>query len=503
MTTILTLLTVQGIMGAFDNIWHHELTEALPSKPSAWRELTLHSARAFIYGVIFLALGWSTWHGLFAVLLAAVLIVEVGITLWDFLEEDMTRKLPPLERILHTLLAVNYGAVLALLAPVLWTWAQQQSAITLAFHGGLTWIMSFCAGGIFAWSLRDGRAAWRLRPLVTPEWQRRTFDQHAAPSGRTILMTGATGFVGTHVARALVKRGDRLIVLTRNLETAAYKFGPHARALCSLEEIASNEHIDAVINLAGEPVVGLPWTKRRRAAMFESRIGTTEAILDLIRRLTTPPSTLLSASAVGYYADRGDAVLAEDADPGSGFAANLALRWEARAGSASAMRVRTVLLRFGIVLGASRGALSGLVGPTRFGLGAVLGSGRQWVSWLHLDDATRLILHALDTPSMTGPVNATAPQAIRAGEMMKTIARTLHRPLILRVPERILRTCLGEMASVFLDSARVLPTKAEASGFRFRFQDFDVALADLLGHPKPPVRHGATRALTAWTSGKG
>ncbi|MGI9464016.1 MAG: TIGR01777 family oxidoreductase, partial [Aestuariivirgaceae bacterium] len=296
---------------------------------------------------------------------------------------------------------------------------------------------------------------------------------------------------------------DRLIVLTRDLAKAAYRFGPHARAVASLDEIAGDEPVDAIINLAGAPVVGSPWTEKRRAEIFQSRIGTTDAVLDLVRRLTTPPSVLISASAIGYYGGCGDAVLTEDADPGSGFPAHLAFRWEARAGSASAMRIRTVLLRFGIVLGASGGALSRLAGPVRFGLGAILGSGRQWMSWIHIDDATRLILHALDTPSVAGPVNATSPHPVRAAQMMQTIARTLHRPLLLRVPERLLRTCLGEMASVFLDSARVLPAKLQSTGFQFHFPEIDAAIADLLARPKPPAQHGATRALTAWTSAKG
>ena len=503
MSTILTLLTIQGLMGAFDNFWHHELTENLPSRPSAWFELTLHSARAFIYGIVFLALGWSSWHGIFAVILAILLIMEVAITLWDFLEEDMTRKLPPLERVLHTVLALNYGAVLAFLTPVVWGWAQLPTAIDYAYHGPLTWIMSLYAAGIFAWSLRDGLAAWRLRPLVVPEWQRRPFSPAKAKTGRTILVTGATGFIGRRVTRDLTERGDAVIVLTRDLDKAAYHFGPHVRAVATLDDIASNESIDAIINLAGEPVMGLPWTAKRRAAIMASRIDTTNAVLDLVRRLKREPETLISASAIGYYGERGDDELTEDNGHGTGFAADLTLKWEARAGIASAMHMRTVLMRLGIVLGTSDGAFPRLAMLVRFGLGAIMGSGRQWMSWIHIDDAARLVLHALDTPELEGPVNATAPHPATAAAVMGTIAGQLKRPLFLKVPEWVLRHGLGEMSRLFLDSARVMPQKAIASGFEFQHPTIDVAVAGLLDAAPRRSRHGASRALTAWTAGEG
>ena len=503
MNTILTLLTIQGIMGAFDNFWHHELTEKLPSKPSAWFELTLHSARAFIYGIIFLALGWSTWNGVFAVVLAILLIVEVIITLWDFLEEDMTRKLPPLERVLHTVLALNYGAVLAFLAPVLWTWSQQPTSIQYADHGWLTWIMSLYAFGIFAWSLRDGLAAWRLRPLVQPEWQRRPMKQPDQKSGRTVFITGATGFIGTRVTRDLIERGDNVIALTRDLEKATYRFGPHARAVVSVDEIANDEPIDAIVNLAGEPVVGLPWTHKRRLAIMNSLINTTDAILDLVRRLEHTPDVLISASAIGYYGDRSEDQLIETSDPGSGFASNLALRWEARAGVASAMHVRTVLLRFGIVLGNSGGAFESLVQPARFGLGAIMGSGRQWMSWIHIDDAARLVLHAIDIPELTGPVNAAAPNPARAETVMQAIASQLNRPLFLKIPEWVLRHGLGEMSRLFLDSAKVEPAKAIASGFEFHHVTIERTVAQLLDNKPKTPRHGSSNALAAWISSNG
>ena len=503
MSTILTLLTIQGIMGAFDNFWHHEFTEKLPSKPSAWFELTLHSVRAFIYGIIFLALGWSSWTGALAVVLAFLVVVEVIITLWDFIEEDMTRKLPPLERVLHTLLALNYGAVLAFLAPVLWAWAQRETAIEPAYHGLLTWVMTLYAAGILAWSLRDGIAAWRLRPLVTPAWQRRPIRIPVARTGRTVLVTGATGFIGRHMTRALIERGDRVIVLTRDAAKAAYHFGPHALAVTRLDEIEDGEPIDAIVNLAGEPVMGLPWSAKRRATIMASRMDTTNALLDLVRRFKATPDVLISASAIGYYGERGDDRLNEDSGHGTGFAADLTLKWEARASVASAMHMRTVLMRFGIVLGRDGGALPGLSTPVRFAAGAILGSGRQWMSWIHIADAVRLVLHALDTPSIAGPVNVTAPEPARHATVMRTIAGELSRPLLLRVPAWLLRFGLGEMSRLFLDSVRAIPRRALDTGFEFAYPKLDGAVRDLVGNGRTRPRHGASRALTAWTAGKG
>ena len=499
MTTVLILLTIQGVMGAFDNLWHHELTEALPSKPSAWRELRLHAARAFIYAVIFMGLGWSFWFGALAVAMMVMLVIEVAITLWDFLEEDLTRKLPPLERILHTLLAVNYGVVLAVLLPILWDNARQPTGISYAYHGWLSWIMTLYAVGIFAWAVRDLLASMKLRPLTVPEWRRDPICIAARKSGRTVLVTGGSGFIGGYLVRRLLARGDEVIVQTRDGSKTGYRFGPHVRTVTDLSDIATSERIDAVVNLTGEPVIGLPWTARRRGAILSSRLNATDAVLELVRRMKHPPSVLINASAIGYYADRGDTLLDETAEPGSGFAADLTLRWEARARVASAMNVRTVLLRLGVVLARDAGALPNLVTPARLGLAAVLGSGRQWLSWIHIEDAVGLICHAMDNTDVDGPLNAVATNPVRSDVLQRKICDILGRPLWLRIPENVLRIGLGEMSAVFLDSARVMPAGAATTGFTFRFTHVDSALSDLLG--VTGTTHNASAALSAWTGG--
>ena len=487
MELVLSLLVVQGVMGAFDNLWHHEITERLPQKPSARGELALHSVRAFLYAIIFLALGWSEWHGAFAVLLTAMLIAEVIVTLWDFIVEDMTRKLPRLERVLHTLLAMNYGAVLIVLIPVLWGWSQQPSEILPAGYGWLTWIMTLYAAGIFAWAVRDGLAVWTLGALQEPAWRRRPFVVAPNDASRTVLVTGGTGFIGRALCRRLIERGDKLIVLTRDTEKAEDLFGPHALAISDLGRLGADTRLDAVVNLAGAPVMGLPWTKRRTAALLESRVGTTRALLKLMHRLRKPPEVLVSASAVGYYGAAGDTPCDETRPPRDMFMSELCRRWEETALEAHKLGVRVCLLRLGLVLGRGGGPLPGLAMPVRFGLGAVIGSGRQWVPWVHLDDVIAFIDRAIAERALSGPFNITAPEPVPQRRFMQAMGRALGRPVLLRLPAWPLRTAMGEMADLLLEGQRTVPANATAAGFRFAHAGLDGALGDLLAVPTPAI----------------
>ena len=221
---------------------------------------------------------------------------------------------------------------------------------------------------------------------------------------------------------------------------------------------------------------------------------------DPIRRLAVPPAVFITASATGYYGDGGEAVLDENAGRGAGFAGKMCLMREARARVAEALKVRTVVLRYGIVLGHDGGALPGLAGPVRFGLGVIMGHGRQWMPWLHIDDAIGLIEHAIDTPSVRGAVNAVSPEPVRTGDFMRTLGTVLNRPVFVRIPALLLRTTLGEMANLFLDSARAVPAAAQDTGYRFRHAGLKSALRDLL---KPVCRpgHGAASALMTWVNG--
>ncbi len=333
---------------------------------------------------------------------------------------------------------------------------------------------------MLVWSVRTTIVA-ALRNRRSPEWVRVPIAAGISPSTRTVLVSGATGFIGGHLVRRLVARGDQVIVLTRDADRALYRFGPHVSIVTRLGDVGPGTHIDAIVNLAGAPILGLPWTRARRHELRVSRIETTRALVDLCARLPRPPQIFISASAVGFYGIRGDAPVDEQDGPQPIFQSQLCQDWEAAADAAEGIGARVVKLRIGLVLGRDGGALPQLAVPVRLGLGAVLGSGAQWMSWIHIDDLIGLFEFALATPELLGVVNAVSPEAVTHVQMQRTIARTLHRHLWLRVPAMAVRAGAGEMAQLLVDGQRVVPTRALASGFRFSHPHLNEALADLLG----------------------
>ncbi len=487
MELVLCLLVIQGVMGAFDNFWRHEITEALPSKPSARDELALHATREFLYGIIFLALGWSEWHGALAWILAAMLVTEVVVTMWDFIVEDLTRKLPPLERVLHTLLAMNYGAVLIVLIPILWGWSKLPTAMVAADHGVLSWIMTLYAAGILVWALRDAIAVVKLSRLQAPEWERRPFAIAHNTSPRTVLVTGATGFIGGALCRRLIERGDEVIILTRDRDSAEYKFGPHARIVTSSCELDDALPIDAIINLAGAPVLGLPWTGKRRAEIMRSRVGTTNDILELIGRLKTRPEVLINASAIGYYGVTDDVVCDEAHPPQAIFMSDLCRTWEEAARRAEDYGVRVCIMRLGLVLGRDGGPLPALAWPMRFGAGSVMGTGRQWMSWVHLEDVLSFVEQALGRPKLAGAYNVTAPETVTHREFMTVLGRILRSPVWFKIPTWPLRLAMGEMGDLLLEGQRTSCARALGQGVEFKHPCLEGALRDLLVEPHRQV----------------
>jgi uncharacterized protein (TIGR01777 family) len=313
-----------------------------------------------------------------------------------------------------------------------------------------------------------------VRRYVTP-------PQESA-SGKRILITGATGFIGRALTYRLLQRGERVVVLTRSREKAAELFGPHVEIVTELGAIGTDERIDAIINLAGASIAAWPWTARRRRELVQSRLDVTTALLVLVGRLQTKPKTWINASAIGYYGVRNDdACLHEKSPPQDAFQSVLCRRWESAAGEARRFGVKVAVLRIGLVLGKDGGALTALARPVRVGLGAVLGSGQQWVSWIHLDDLVDLVSFVLDQESLAGPLNATAPTPVRHAELMQAIAATLRRRLLpFGIPASWLRAPLGELAQLFIDGQRVTPDRALALGFRFRYATIDAALAATL-----------------------
>lgn len=483
MKLLFTLITIQTLLGALDNLWHHEISERLPSKRSASEELALHATREALYGFVFIALAWFAWHGWWAVLIAGVFAIEVVVTIADFLIEDRTRRLPRFERVLHTVLAVNYGVVLALLAPILVAWWSAPTAIVAVHHGLMSWVFTAFAVGVCAWSVRNMIAVLRHRRPA--EWVRDPIVAGTREEPRVVLVTGATGFIGGHLVRRLVARGNSVIVLTRDADRALERFGPHVRIVTSLDDITDDTRVHAIVNLAGEPILASPWTRARRHKLIDSRVATTRNVVALAARLTRAPRVLVSASAIGYYGVHDDEPIDEGCAPQPIFQSRLCQQWEQAAAAAEALGVRTVRLRIGLVLGSDGGALPRLAMPLRLGVGAVLGSGRQWVSWIHIVDLVRLFEFVLDLPTLRGPINAVAPQPARHLDVQRALARTLDRPLWFRIPRALLSAMLGEMAQLLLDGQRVLPARALAAGFAFRHERIDTALADLVGKTRP------------------
>lgn len=475
MNAVFTVLTLQALLGAFDNLWHHELEAKLPQRVWARRELQLHAAREAIYAILFAGLAWFEWHGLFAGLLALLLVTELFITLADFLEEDRTRRLPPFERLLHTVLTISYGLLLGLLAPQLLTWSARPSALQPVQYGALSWMFSLFSLGVGAWAVRNAlavRALGRSEPAALPA------PPALAPA---VLVTGATGFIGGALVADLRRSGRRVIVLTRDARQARARFDAGVWVVERLDAIPAETRIEAIVNLAGARVLGHPWTAARRHTLLMSRAGMAVDLLDLMRRLQQPPRVLVAASAVGYYGARnGFESLDEQAHARPGeFQSELCAAIEHEARRAEALGVRVVRLRLGVVLGREDGAYPMQALAARLGLGAVLGSGRQPMPWIHRDDAVGLIRFALDTPALRGAVNATAPGAPSQREFAQALARSFGRKAWMRMPAAPLRWLAGEMSTLLLDGQNAVPQAALAAGFRHRFANLETALADL------------------------
>jgi uncharacterized protein (TIGR01777 family) len=300
-----------------------------------------------------------------------------------------------------------------------------------------------------------------------------------------ILITGATGFLGRRLCEALHRAGHTLRALARD-PAAAKQRVPHLQEvflwnpLRELPPAQALESCGAVINLSGESVAGR-WTAAKKQMIRDSRVLGTRNLVEALSKLDARPQVLVSASAIGYYGDRGDEMLTEESVPGSDFLAQVCREWEGEALKAESFGMRVVRLRIGFVLGPGGGALPALLPLFRVGLGGPLGSGKQFWSWVHRDDVVGAITYALEKSDLRGPINVAAPQPVRQQEFAQALGRVLRRPAFLPTPAFALQLVLGEFASELLSSKRVVPQQLQQQGYQFRFRELEPALRDILG----------------------
>lgn len=297
-----------------------------------------------------------------------------------------------------------------------------------------------------------------------------------------ILITGATGLIGRSVCRSLINEGHQVAVLSRRPPAAIGLAGVnsfHWEPAAESPPVEAWEGVEAVIHLAGEPVAAR-WTEEQKRRIRDSRVkGSRNLVAGL---LATPhrPKVLISASAVGFYGDRGDEILNESSDPGSGFLSEVCLNWEAEAARARESGVRVAFVRTGVALSPSGGALEKMLLPFKLGLGGRLGGGRQWFPWIHIEDIAGIFLHALMSPAVDGPINGVAPGIVTNEEFTRELAAALNRPVFFPVPEFALNVLLGEMAEIVTASQRVVPQVALDTGYRFKHPNLRPALESLL-----------------------
>lgn len=293
-----------------------------------------------------------------------------------------------------------------------------------------------------------------------------------------MLVTGGTGFIGSRLVSRLVEAGAEVTVLTRDPDRARRLLGESVHLVTDLAAAVAT-HPSRVVNLAGAGIADRPWTAGRRRLLLDSRVALTRALRDALKG--APPEVVVSASAVGFYGTHDDRTFTETDGPGSGFAADLCRQWEDEAEAFTALGSRVVRLRIGLVLGPG-GLLGRMKLPFSLGLGGRIGHGRQWMSWVHLDDVLGLIGYSLVDDDMTGAINATAPAPVTNAVFTETLGKVLHRPTLFPVPAFVLRTLLGDMAEeLLLSGAKVMPERALDGGYDFVWPELEAAMAAALG----------------------
>lgn len=297
-----------------------------------------------------------------------------------------------------------------------------------------------------------------------------------------IVVSGSSGLVGTALIDSLRPAGHSISRLVRSgsatpdATSKIIRWEPPTGSI----DLGALEGVDAVVHLAGASIAGGRWTAARKEELRRSRVDATRHLVAGLAQLKEKPHVFVSASAIGYYGERGDEVLTEMSPPGSDFLAHLCRDWESEAGNAEREGIRTVILRFGIILAPHGGALQQMLRPFRFGVGGRLGSGQQWMSWIALEDVVSVIRFAIETNSLRGPVNTVSPRTVTNSQFTSTLAAVLHRPALFPAPRFALKLALGEMAGALLASQRVSPEKLQVSAYGFQHPELKQALESIL-----------------------
>jgi len=293
-----------------------------------------------------------------------------------------------------------------------------------------------------------------------------------------ILLTGGTGFIGSHLVDRLENEGHDISIVSRR--PASIK---DTHRLVDLDSIpSSTTYFDVVINLAGEPIANGRWNTRKKKLLVASRVNTTQKLIDYISQLDIKPSLLISGSAIGFYGlHASDESIDETAQGDASFSAQLCAQWEQTALQAETLNIRTCLLRTGIVLGKNNGALKRMLPPFKFGLGGTIGSGQQWMPWIHIDDILGIIMQCIDDASLNGPINAVAPNPVTNQAFTKALGKALNRPTLLPMPATIVKLLFGQMGEeLLLSGRRVIPGKALEHGYTYHFDNVEQALENCL-----------------------
>lgn len=295
-----------------------------------------------------------------------------------------------------------------------------------------------------------------------------------------IFITGGTGLVGSHLIPRLLQEDHTVTVLSRNIEKAQAILGNNLEFCDSLERLTSLDEYDAVINLAGEPIAGKRWSELQKQRLCQSRWQITKKLTQLIKSGENPPQIFISGSAIGYYGNKEDVIITEDTEPHEEFTNKLCKAWEAFAMEAESSKTRVCLLRTGIVLSSKGGMLAKILPVFKLGLGGTMGSGKQYISWIHIEDMVGIINFLLTAPQIKGAVNMASPTPVTNKEFSKTLAKVLKRPCIFNVPSVIISLLMGEASTLLLDGQRAIPKKLELNKYQFRYKNIQSALVNIL-----------------------